>query len=287
MENNRVLAADVGGTHITSAVVDLSTWEVVEHTACRHSVDSRADARSVLSAWANAIRDTLSRSGERIHRLGMAMPGPFDYEKGISLMKNQDKYDALYGADVLSVLQEKLGSGFSVRFINDAAAFLQGEIFVGNLQHRAKVLGITLGTGLGSAVWEQGQKAFDAGLWNAPYRESVFEEFLATRWFTRRFVELSGHREKGFRDILTKHRETAAFKTLLVEYTAALHDFLRHFSDLYGSRTFVLGGSISKAWQTIAGHHPDDFAGFDIHIGRQSAENAAMIGAATLFLGNL
>jgi len=283
MENDRVLAADIGGTHISCAVVDLSAWEVVGHTACRHSVDSRADARTVLSTWENAIRETLSRSGEPILRLGMAMPGPFDYEKGISLMKDQDKYDALYGVDVLSALQEKLGPGLSIQFINDAAAFLQGEVFVGNLQHHAKVLGITLGTGLGSAVWEQGQKAFDADLWNAPYRESVFEEFLATRWFTRRFIELSGHREKGFRDILTKHRETPAFKTLLAEYTAALHDFLRHFSDLHGSRTFVLGGSISKAWQIIAGHHPDGFAGFDIHIGQQSAENAAMIGAATLF----
>jgi len=283
MESKRVLAADIGGTHITAATVDLATWTVDERTVCRHSVDSRADAGSVLSAWANALKEVLRLSGGDIHCLGMAMPGPFDYEKGISLMKNQDKYDALYGMDVLSALQEKLGSGFSVRFINDAAAFLQGEVFVGNLQYHAKILGITLGTGLGSAVWQQGQKAFDAGLWNTPYRESIFEEFLATRWFTGRFLELSGIREKGFRDILTKHGETLAFKILLAEYTAALHDFLRHFADLHGTRAFVLGGSISKAWQTIASHHPDGFAGFDIHIGHQSAENAAMIGAAALF----
>jgi len=284
MQNDRTLAADVGGTHITCAVVDLSAWKILERTVCRTRIDSRADARSVLSAWADALKKTIRLYGEAgIQRFGMAMPGPFDYEKGISWMKGQDKYDALYGMDLRAALREPLGGAFDIRFINDAAAFLQGEVFAGDLHHCDRVLGITLGTGLGSAVWQKGQKAFDAGLWNAPYRESIFEEFLATRWLTKRFFELSGIREDGFRNILTKHRETDAFGVLMREYTVAMHDFLRHFSEKHDADTFVLGGSISKAWELISGYHPDGFARFQIHIGRQSAESAAIIGAAALF----
>ena len=43
------------------------------------------------------------------------MPGPFDYEKGISLMRH--KFEPLYAQDVKSFLQERIG--LPVYFIND------------------------------------------------------------------------------------------------------------------------------------------------------------------------
>ncbi len=282
IENNWVVASDIGGTHITSAIVDLSSWKVLEYTICRNQVNSRSDAKSILQSWVASISETIRLSDTDIQHLGIAMPGPFDYENGISMMKNQDKYDDLYQVDVQIALKDILGSQFSIRFINDAAAFLQGEVFAGNLQHHPKVLGITLGTGLGSAVWEQGQKAFDADLWNTPYKESIFEEFLVTRWFIKRFFELSGFQEKGFRDILTKHREKEAFETLLLEYTDVLYDFLCYFSEKHGCKTFILGGNISKAWGVISGYNTYKLRQFDIHIGQQT-EHAAIIGAGSLF----
>ena len=282
MNSKFVVASDIGGTHITSAVVDINTWQILEDTISRCHVNSRSDAKSIFLSWGSSISAAIKRCNAPISQLGIAMPGPFDYENGISLMKNQDKYDALYQADVSDGILNSLNMDQEIRFINDAAAFLQGEIFAGNLQHKERILGITLGTGLGSAVWNNGEKAFDADLWNAPYKDSIFEEFLVTRWLTKRFAELSGQQEDGFKAILTKHQGTAPFEKLMEEYTIALYDFLHFFAMKHDSKTFVIGGNIANAWDIIKSYNVKITDEFEIYTG-QYAEKAAIIGAASLF----
>src|SRR5699024_7000271 len=115
--------------------------------------------------------------------------------------------------NVKEELTERLSTPH-ILFINDAAAFLQGEVFYNQLTKHDKILGITLGTGLGSAVWAKGEKAFDADLWNSPYRNSIFEEHMVTRFLVKRFEELSGFAEKGFKEIIENHREKEEFKQL-------------------------------------------------------------------------
>src|SRR5690606_10875514 len=247
-----------------------------------NAVDSSADAKSIFNFWTHAIKQSIAASKKTITALGIAMPGPFDYEVGISLMQNQDKYDQIYQKEINGDLKAILGADIDIRYINDAAAFLQGEVFAGALEDRPKILGITLGTGLGSAVWQKGEKAFDANLWSAPYKDRIFEEFLVTRWFTKRFFELSGIRENGFKNILQHHQDTDAFLQLMTEYTESLHDFLSFFSQKHQSNTFILGGNIAKAWGIIRSYKPEAFEDFEVFTG-QYAEDAAIIGAASLF----
>lgn len=282
MENKLVLTADIGGTHITSALVDIQTWQILEDTISRSHVNSKSDAKSILQSWKSCLSISLAQVEFTIPHLGIAMPGPFDYANGISLIKGQDKYEALYQMNVKEALNELMDQPVAIRLINDAAAFLQGEVFAGNLADREKVLGITLGTGLGSAIWQKGAPAFDADLWDSPYQESIFEEFLVTRWFTKRFFELSGIQEEGVKDIIKKHRQHPKFDMLMEEYTTALYDFLCFFSTQENCNTFILGGSISKAWELIASYNTEKFDRFEIFIG-QYAEKAALIGAASLF----
>lgn len=281
-KDNLVIAADIGGSHITSATVNIATWEILADSICREPIDSSQDATTIFNAWSNCIRATQKQTPTQVERLGIAAPGPFDYEQGISLMQNQDKYDALYNLNVAEGMKAFLGENMSFRFINDAAAFLQGEVYAAELKDEAAALGITLGTGLGSAVWRRGEKAFDAALWCAPYKDSIFEEFLVTRWFVKRFEELSGVKESGFRTILEKHSETEAFKTLLNEYCASLHDFLTFFAAKHDCKRFIIGGNIANAWDIIKVHHGNHFSEFEISTG-QYAEKAAIIGAASLF----
>ncbi len=282
MENNFVLTADIGGTHITSAIVNIKTWQILEESISRSHVNARSDAKSIFLSWKDCLNSSLANVQQPIATLGIAMPGPFNYEAGISLMQNQDKYDALYKINVLEELKKTLDLPIAIRFINDAAAFLQGEIFAGDLTLKGKVLGITLGTGLGSAVWEKGNKAYDANLWNSPYKDGIFEEHLVTRWLTTRFFALTGIQENGFKEILAKHQGKPSFDQLLSEYASSLYDFLLFFSEQQQCRIFVLGGSISKAWEIISSYNKEKFKDFEIFIG-QYAEQAAMIGAASLF----
>lgn len=276
-----ILACDIGGTHITSAIVDCRTWSILSDTIIRAEINSAQNAKTIFQSWASPIKESISRFGQTIDQIGIAMPGPFDYEKGISLMYGQNKYDDLYQMDITAGLRDSLDTpSLEIHYINDAAAFLQGEIFATRRQQEDCILGITLGTGLGSAVWHQGEKAYDANLWNSSYKDSIFEEYLVTRWFTRRFEELSGLHEKGLKEILNKHAHSAPFQTLMTEYREHLLQFLVFFSEKKQCKSYILGGNIAKAWELI--NIDNQFSAFDIRIGLYE-EKAALVGAASLF----
>ncbi|WP_270088083.1 ROK family protein [Sphingobacterium sp. SYP-B4668] len=281
--NQYILATDIGGSHITSAIVNTEDWSIVADCVTRNRVDSSSDAKSIFQSWASNLKETIHKSPHKISQLGIAMPGPFDYDNGISLMHNQDKYDSLYQLDTTVGLQETLKDHpLEIRYINDAAAFLQGEVFASKLDNNDIILGITLGTGLGSAVWRKGEKAFDADLWNTPYRSSIFEEYMVTRWFTRRFEELTGNNVDGLKEILQNHREEAAFDTLMTEYSEQLLDFLGFFSEKYKCRQFIIGGNIAKALDIIISYNPKGFEPYTIGTSNLD-EKAAIIGAASIF----
>ncbi|MFD2742039.1 MULTISPECIES: ROK family protein [Sphingobacterium] len=285
MRDNRfVLACDIGGTHITSAIVDTETWLILSDTITRQHVDSSTDAKSILLSWTDCMHACINNSKKEINEIGIAMPGPFDYEEGRSLMIGQTKYDSLYQMVVTQPIIENL-VGLPIKkisYINDAAAFLQGEIFAQGLDYKDKILGITLGTGLGSAVWSNGQKAFDAALWEAPFRDTIFEEFLVTRWFTKRFNELTGLTKPGLKEILEEHGELRETAILLDEYVKHLLDFLAYFSSQHGATDFIIGGNITKAWNKICASQRSAIAQYNIELGKYQ-EHAAIIGAASLF----
>jgi glucokinase len=60
-----------------------------------------------LSIWAETIKQALK--GSEDGRIGIAMPGPFDYLTGICLMKNVNKYESLYGLNIKQELSDRLG----------------------------------------------------------------------------------------------------------------------------------------------------------------------------------
>lgn len=281
MKEKFVLANDIGGTHITSAIIDTTTWRIQKEHSIRKAIHSQADKCTIISDWAQAMKTCLEKSKINKPVIGIAMPGPFDYENGISLMQGQNKYDALYKVNVKEALSQALGNP-DIRFINDAAAFLQGEVFHNQLTTKSRILGITLGTGLGSAVWKKGLKAFDADLWDTPYKGKIFEEYMVTRFLVNRFEELTGKKERGFKEIIEKHKNTAEFTILINEYAEHIADFLYFFSEKYQSKHFIIGGSISKAWDIITEGRAELFAPYEINIG-EIGEEAALIGAGTLF----
>ena len=280
--NPFIVAADIGGTHITTAVVDIRNWQVIDASIVRHGVDAHADAKTILDAWSIPFEEVIRNSKEALTTIGIAIPGPFDYENGISHMRNQDKYDNLYGMDIRMAFAERLGlPGPHICFINDAAAFLQGEVFAGKHSEDAKVLGITLGTGLGSAVWERGNKAVDADLWKTPYLDSNMEEHLVTRWFVHQ-AKQRGIAVTGLRELLALRDTTPAVNDILAEYSHHLLQFIRFFSEQESTNKFIIGGNISRAWDIFRSFHPALFDRFDIRIS-QLGEHAALIGAAAQF----
>lgn len=139
MKSRFVLANDIGGTHITSAVIDTSDWTILQSSLVRTTINSSSDAKTILLSWTQAMKQSINQSCkyDDITHIGIAMPGPFDYEGGISYITGQNKYDHLYKVNVKEELLKRLELPIKdIRFINDAASFLQGEIFVNNIREK-------------------------------------------------------------------------------------------------------------------------------------------------------
>ena len=242
-----VLSADIGGSHITTVMMDIDNRAEVPNTWFRSRLDSTAPADEIIGNWANAINTSIASANMRPAKICLAMPGPMDYKKGISLIQSQDKYRELYNLKLKDKLGEKLNfNPKDIHFSNDAACFLKGELFCGSLSEFNEAIGLTLGTGLGTSHIEDGI-AHDSNLWKMPFLDGIAEDYISTRWFTKRFEELSGTRVKDVKEIIDEHEKSDHFNTLFGEFSRNLAQFIYRFAQNKKPLAAVIGGNIANA----------------------------------------
>lgn len=241
------LSADIGGSHITTIMLDVENKIEMQDTWYRARVDSTAPANEIIANWAAAINKSMMLSGVVPTRICLAMPGPMDYKRGISLIKSQDKYRALYNLNLKDKLGEQLNfNAKHIHFNNDAACFLKGELFCGSLSGFNEAIGLTLGTGLGTSHIEKGI-AHDSNLWKMPFIDGIAEDYISTRWFTKRFEELSGSQVKDVKEIIDNYEESEHFKVLFSEFSGNLSKFIYRFAKSKKPLAVVIGGNIANA----------------------------------------
>lgn len=282
-----VLGIDIGGSHISAALVSISSCTIIEGTFTRERINSKGTADEILAGWHRGIQDCLkagNHTGEL--RITIAMPGPFDYENGISFITGLDKYEALYGVNVKEYLSRQLNIPTSnICFRNDAEAFLAGEIKANAYNTNVKTLGITLGTGLGSAISEKGI-THDANFAITPFQGAIAEEFLSTRWFVARFSELTGTTVKDVKEILAQTQYNEEVEQIFVEFTKNLSKFLCDLMRQEHFKTLIIGGNIAKTADKFLNQILTSLRQFDTDVAIHLAnlgEASAIIGASLLF----
>ena len=188
------------------------------------------------------------------------MPGPFDYERGICTIEGVGKLEALHGVDMRTAFASSLQvAPEAIRFVNDADAFLLGESWAGAARGHDAAIGITLGTGLGSAFM-RGGGLHEAGpgvplqgrLDLVPFRGAPVEDVISRRGL------LAAYRRAG-RDAAevieiaerANAGELAALATFR-EFGAALGEFLGPFIQLFAPSCVLFGGSVARAWPLFA-----------------------------------
>ncbi|MFP5039518.1 ROK family protein [Parasediminibacterium sp. JCM 36343] len=283
---NTVLGIDIGGTHITAALVDMGKRAIIDGTHFRGHLDSKGTLENILSAWVQVIKQ--AAGGELLpkQQIGIAMPGPFDYENGISLMIGNAKYEALYGKNIKTLLAASLGiDEGNIRFINDAAAFLKGEWFAGAAVGYQHAIGITLGTGLGSTTLHH-HDVVDADLWCTPFKESIAEDYISSRWFVKYYHSLTGLQVKGAKQIADIYPEDENAKLVFNEFADNLASFLAFFIEQSNPEIVVIGGNIMNGEKLFLPQLKQNLkqVGIELPIVRAKlSEDAAIIGAAALF----
>ncbi|NBA88444.1 ROK family protein [Emticicia sp. CRIBPO] len=238
------IGVDIGGSHITVAEVDLTAGKPDLTQMIRAKIHPHGGAEEILSAWVKAIKRVAE--GKQTYFLGIAMPGPFDYEKGICLMKGVNKYDHLYGMNIREELALRLDiPAKNILFLNDSAAFLAGEMVFGTGKSYQKGMGITLGTGLGTAIYENGTPK-DMGLGiGYPLHDGVAEDFISTRWFIARYSELTGESVEGVKELADKFYDHPVVRRVFKEFSDNMILFLEGFIERFHPEIIVIGGNIS------------------------------------------
>ncbi|CAM3717416.1 ROK family protein [Mucilaginibacter galii] len=245
--NRYILGADIGGSHITAAIIDGKEHKIVDDTIVRMPVDPSAVSSVILDTWAEAITQVLHKAADaKPGFLAFAMPGPFNYRDGISLIKGLHKYDLLYGINVKDYLSEHLNlPPHCIGLVNDAQAFLEGEIRVNGYDKLKKTLGVTLGTGLGTAISYNGNTN-DMNFAMLPFLNGFAEEYLSTRWFVSKYNQLSGQTVSNVKDMLMQEQYTV-IDAVFEEFTHNFSQFLVSVINQESIEVVIIGGNIAKA----------------------------------------
>lgn len=279
-----VLGVDIGGSHITLALVNVSEKKILEESYHRAPVNSWATCENIINTWAEAIELVYAGANIPVGHIGIAMPGPFDYENGISYIRGNKKYDSLYGVNVKQLLAKRLNiAPENIRLLNDAAAFLQGEAFAGIAKKYKKVIGLTLGTGLGTTVYDNGV-AKDAALWDSSFLDGIAEDYISSRWFVNRYFELTGINIINVKALNSIYPESSVVKDVFKEFAANLALFIKQFVEAEQPEIVVLGGNITNASPRFMPFLNRNLAqqGINVPIYISTlGEHAAMLGAAS------
>lgn len=293
------IGVDIGGSHITCAAVDLGQKRILDETMISMHVDNQASSEEILTLWAQALKQTMDgMQGEALAGIGFAMPGPFDYKKGIALFERVKKFESLYGVDVSAALRMKLGlsKDFPLRYINDATAFAIGEAWAGEGSDFKRVMAFTLGTGFGSAFLKDGIPIIqgadvptDGCIWYVPFQSGIADDYISTRWFLQQYKDRTGKEVGGVWEIAEKLDEESVVFHLFEEFGSNMGQIVVPHAQKFQAEAIVLGGNISNAYYLFGNAFEEklDSAGIEIPVFvTELGEDAAILGSARLLEDN-
>ena len=293
-DKNLAIGADIGGSHISCAAIDLSRKEYLSHTFAQREVDNHESPEKIIELWSDAIASSLDLAGaDHVCGIGFAMPGPFDYVQGISLFKGENgKFENTYGMNVPQEMGSVLNllEDLTIRFINDATAFAIGEDRFGKGKDFSRSLSITLGTGFGSAFISDQLPVLDGPdvphqgcLWHIPFENGIADDYFSTRGFLKRYKNKTGEEASGVKHLAEMAAESRLVMELFEDFGFKMGKFLKPRMEKFRCELLVMGGNISNAFPLFNNALIDGLNNKTIKIEiSELKESASMIGSAFL-----
>lgn len=285
MNSSIILAFDVGGTQIKAAA--LSGGSIIKPSIAQYESHSDQGASEIIAHFVAIASDVLLRVGSAdkpIGGIGMAFPGPFEYENGISRIQGLAKYESLYGLPFGKLLEEaireeaslknRLEPDFRIRFENDAALFGLGEAGSGTALGAKRAIFLTVGTGLGSCFLENGQLVKDrpdvpdnGWLYTVPYRNGIADDYASRRGVLGLASELGmdGNGKDVHEFAALANEGDSASIQLFAAFGERMAVILEQSLRAYQPDLIVFGGQISKSGHLFVPAFQDKLAAMGVH----------------------
>ncbi len=150
------IGVDIGGTSIKLGIVSeegklLSKWEI----DTRKGENGLIFIRDIAEEIKKALDKDLALSIEDISGVGIGIPGPVLSDGYVEVGVNLDVKD-IYPAKILSELM----GGMTVKVANDANVAALGEMWQGAGKGYDSICMVTLGTGVGGGIVNEGKIVF-------------------------------------------------------------------------------------------------------------------------------
>jgi len=206
-----ILGIDVGGSGIKGAPVDTKTGELIAERI-RIKTPEKAEPQPVAEVVAQ-----ISKSFEWKGQIGIGFPAPI--KSGVAMMAANisEKWVGTNADELFSKM-----TGCDCTMINDAdAAGLAEMSFGAGRGQVGTVILITLGTGIGSAIFYRGR-------------------LLPNTEFGH--IEMEGYEAESRASDAARQRDDLSWK----KYAKQLNRYLKMMEKLFWPDLFIVGGGISK-----------------------------------------
>ncbi|UOE51911.1 ROK family protein [Mucilaginibacter sp. SMC90] len=282
MSNIKVIGIDLGATNIRGALVNNSTIGNI----ISQRIKSDGSVDDVLNDIYTVV-DTLLLN-DSASAIGIGVPSVVDVAEGIV-------YDVQYIPSWKEVHLKKLMQeryNIPVYVNNDANCFAVGELYFGKGKSADSMVGVTLGTGLGTGIITNGKLyagyncgAGEIGLF--PYIDNILEYYCSGSFF---------HNVYGLDGVQVFKDAQAGDERALQLYTELgnhIGNAVKMVMYAYDPELIILGGSVSHAfeyfkdamWQRVKTFaYTKTLERIKIEI--SELQNSGIIGAAALYYDN-
>ena len=234
MEN--IIGIDLGGTSIKGGRIE--NGRIVKQ--------SQADTLAAQGAEVtlNVLKDVISELiTDSTKAIGIGVPSVVDRKQGIVYnVQNISGWDEVH---LKSILEEEFK--IPVHIDNDANCFAYGERIFGKGRDILNFIGITLGTGLGAGIIQNGRLLSDANCGSGefgeiPYQGMKLEDFCGSRFFIDEYgadgFSTSLKARSGDSDAIKKFEEYGKHLAYLIKIIVLVLD----------PEAVIIGGSISQSF---------------------------------------
>lgn len=256
------IALDVGGTSITAAVVTSDGNFIV--SPHKFSAYSNSDKTTIINNLADIINQMIEAALKlnlNLNGIGIGFPGPFDYENGISLIQNINKFDSIYQVNLTEELVKLLRLPLQIRYANDADLYCLGECTFGVGQNHKRIMCICIGTGIGSGFFADGHLVKSGAnvpasgwIYPTPYRDGIADEYLSAtgiRKMMKRYPEtaiLSDVKELSQTARINMPRAREIFG----EVGRILNDIVTPYVLDFQAECLIVGGDVARSFDLFS-----------------------------------
>ncbi|MEW2400378.1 ROK family protein [Streptomyces sp. NPDC046862] len=254
-----VAGVDIGGTSIQVVLCE-EDLGVVDHLGV--PAPAADGGKAMIDAALGALRLLLDRTGARLLGVGVGAAGLVDARAGRILLAT-DSFRDWAGFAVTDAIEEALG--VPAFLDNDVNAFLRGEATAGAVAGERHVLGMTLGTGVGGALW------LDGALYDGPHGAAGeighvpgfgdlpctcggrghLETLASGRAIAARYGERTGRTVTALQVAQAAGRGAPEALAVYGAAGAAVARALLITAGLLDVTTCVIGGGVSRSWELL------------------------------------